>query len=198
MTNYFTKELNTKDQKKSARFAEEVEKIKSEIKQLKEQQTKANTRIPEIKRELSQLVTDVDVITNDSKRKKVLKDKAKLQEELNEWELYAAMDIDSYKAKRLDGIYELGVQAAKEYREYSDQAMQLLIAVRKELDDKEQEVMAAKNRLHPFVKYQSTVITMRNKRQAEKLKAEREEQKKKTIHVDSNGNQIVGTMNWSD
>lgn len=198
MTNYFTKELNTKDQKKSARFAEEVEKIKSEIKQLKEQQTKANTRIPEIKKELSQLVTDVDVITNDSKRKKVLKDKAKLQEELNEWELYAAMDIDSYKAKRLDGIYELGVQAAKEYREYSDQAMQLLIAVRKELDDKEQEVMAAKNRLHPFVKYQSTVITMRNKRQAEKLKAEREEQKKKTIHVDSNGNQIVGTMNWSD
>lgn len=198
MTNYFTKELNTKDQKKSARFAEEVEKIKSEIKQLKEQQTKANTRIPEIKRELSQLVTDVDVITNDSKRKKVLKDKAKLQEELNEWELYAAMDIDSYKAKRLDGIYELGVQAAKEYREYSDQAMQLLIAARKELDDKEQEVMAAKNRLHPFVKYQSTVITMRNKRPAEKLKAEREEQKKKTIHVDSNGNQIVGTMNWSD
>lgn len=196
MTNYYTKELSTDNQKKGLRFAEEVQKIKADTSQLKEQQDKANKRIPEIKTELSRLVTDVEVITNDSKRRKVLKDKAKLQDELNELELYSVMDIDRYKDTRLDAIYELGLQAAQEYRDYTERTKSLLSAAKKEYNEKEQEVMTARNSLHPFVMYQNTVNTLRQKKRVAEIEKEQEEESKKTIHVDSSGNEIVGKVSW--
>ncbi|WP_225743664.1 hypothetical protein [Marinilactibacillus sp. Marseille-P9653] len=196
MTNYYTKELNTDNQKKSFKFAEEVQKIKTDAAQLTAQKEKANQRIPEIKTELSQLVTDVDVITNDSKRKKVLKDKAILQEELNELELYSVMDIERYKQKRLKGLYSLGEQAQQEYRAYDEQATELLRVARAELQEKEQEIISAKNRFHPFIKYEATFNSLLQEERREQAIKEKENKNKKTIHVDSAGNEVIGTFNW--
>ncbi|WP_027108571.1 hypothetical protein [Lacticigenium naphthae] len=200
MTNYYTKELNVKNHKKVKQFAGEVDRVIAEVVTLKQKKELSSERIPAIKEALTHLVTDVDIINDEGKRKLVLKRKRELQDELDELELFAHMDIESYKQKQLDPLLELGEEASKEYREYSDRTDTLLKEAREELKEKETEILLAR-RDHSFNKYSKYYDEMKQKARVEQVKAEREKEKikneqAKIIHVDKDGNEIVGRVNW--
>lgn len=194
MTKYYEKELNVKDQKKSVKFAEEVEKVTAEAKKLKEQKELSKARIPEIKRLMSILVTDVDVITNPIKRMKVLSDKKKLQEELDEQELFAVMNVEVYRSNKLQELYDLGEEANREYSRYVGKADELLEQLKKEFEEKKQEILTARSYSHPFYKHTGLVMELRGRKLKAKEQKEKEEKDKKTIHVDADGNEIIGSL----
>ena len=93
------KELNVKELKKSAEFNSKYDAVANEIQRLKARKEQAKEDIVTIKSALSHLVTDVEVLTDEKKRKEVLAKKAQLNEQLAEAELFAQMDIESYKQK---------------------------------------------------------------------------------------------------
>ncbi|UJF14987.1 hypothetical protein LZ578_08200 [Jeotgalibaca sp. MA1X17-3] len=197
---YFEKELTLKGQKNSYKFAEEVEKVVAEVKQLQEKKAEALQQIPLIKKEMQNLVTDVDILTNETERKKLLKNKRELQEQLDELELFAPMNIEAYKVKKLNKLYELGEQASSEYRAYDGMVMRIVEEAEQELEDKKQELFHARNNLHPFIKYYSLQSDMRNKENAKREQAERVEAEqnktKKTLEFDKHGNQVGGLFTW--
>ena len=103
------KELNVKELKKSAEFNSKYDAVANEIQRLKARKEQAKEDIVTIKSALSHLVTDVEVLTDEKKRKEVLAKKAQLNEQLAEAELFAQMDIESYKQKKLDQLHEEGI-----------------------------------------------------------------------------------------
>lgn len=195
MTNHYTKELDTKNQKKSKKYAEELDKISAEIRTLKQKKEEAMARIPAIEKELTQLVTDVDVITDDKKRKEVLKHKRELQDELDELELFANMNIETYKINKVDELHSLGEEAAKEYREYDKKITALHQQAKEELKEKKSELFKARGN-HIFKRCDRSYSESLNRKRAKEFEKEREQkrlekEKAQVIHVDADGSPII-------
>lgn len=197
---YYAKELTLKGQKKSYKFSEEVEKVLAEVRQLKDKKAEALKQIPLIKKEMANLVTDVDILTNETERKKLLSNKRRLQEQLDELELFAPMNVEAYKNKKLHELHELGEQASEEYRAYCGMTDQMLKEAKQEFEDKKSELLQARNNLHPFISYEKLQWDMRTKKNVERMKEEQEKEKKnknkKVLEFDKHGNQIGGLFDW--
>ena len=102
MTKHFTKELDTSKETKALEYIKEIENIKAIVADLNRKKKEAIERVPLLEAELRELVTDVEVVTNDSKRKKALKRKVELQDELNELEMFAEMNVEAYETKQYE------------------------------------------------------------------------------------------------
>lgn len=176
MANYYEKELDFSGQKKTHQMVEIIKGIKQEVVQLKVKKEAAQSEIPAIKEALDNLVTDVEVITNDKERKKVLDKKKALQEELNELELFGNMDIERYSKRKLASHQALGLEAENEYRAYSNMVSVLVDEARKELKDKEHELLSHRNSLHPYNSIRNTADKLA---QNERSRIKSEEEKKK-------------------
>ena len=139
------KELNVKELKKSAEFNSKYDAVANEIQRLKARKEQAKEDIVTIKSELSHLVTDVEVLTDEKKRKEVLAKKAQLNEQLAEAELFAQMDIESYKQKKLDQLHDEGIEAMQEHKEFIDRADALLDEYQAEYEANKQLILAIRN-----------------------------------------------------
>ena len=139
------KELNVKELKKSAEFNSKYDAVANEIQRLKARKEQAKEDIVTIKSALSHLVTDVEVLTDEKKRKEVLAKKAQLNEQLAEAELFAQMDIESYKQKKLDQLHDEGIEAMQEHKEFIDRAGALLDEYQAEYEANKQLILAIRN-----------------------------------------------------
>ncbi|MFZ2271330.1 MAG: hypothetical protein WAV59_07115 [Trichococcus flocculiformis] len=139
------KELNVKELKKSAEFNSKYDAVANEIQRLKARKEQAKEDIVTIKSALSHLVTDVEVLTDEKKRKEVLAKKAQLNEQLAEAELFAQMDIESYKQKKLDQLHDEGIEAMQEHKEFIDRADALLDEYQAEYEANKQLILAIRN-----------------------------------------------------
>ena len=139
------KELNVKELKKSAEFNSKYDAVANEIQRLKARKEQAKEDIVTIKSALSHLVTDVEVLTDEKKRKEVLAKKAQLNEQLAEAELFAQMDIESYKQKKLDQLHDKGIEAMQEHKEFIDRADALLDEYQAEYEANKQLILAIRN-----------------------------------------------------
>lgn len=151
---YFEKELTIENEKKAHEYNEKIAAIKAELAQLKIKKEEAKTKVPELREEITTLVTDVEVVTNPIKRKSVLKKKRELQEELDEWELFAGMNIEAYETKCYEELAELGKEAHKEKEAYIAKVYELrneMVQVHKE---QMAEINQALNNRHPFYRYE--------------------------------------------
>ena len=139
------KELNVKELKKSAEFNSKYDAVANEIQRLKARKEQAKEDIVTIKSALSHLVTDVEVLTDEKKRKEVLAKKAQLNEQLAEAELFAQMDIESYKQKKLDQLHDEGIEAMQEHKEFIDRADALLDEYQAEYEANKLLILAIRN-----------------------------------------------------
>lgn len=151
---YFEKELTFNNEKKAHEYNEKIAAIKAEVAQLKIKKEEAKTKVPALEEQITTLVTDVEVVTNPIKRKSVLKKKRELQEELDEWELFAGMNIEAYETKCYEELAELGKEAHKEKEAYIAKVYELrneMVQVHKE---QMAEINQALNNRHPFYRYE--------------------------------------------
>ena len=71
--------------------------------------------------------------------------KAQLNEQLAEAELFAQMDIESYKQKKLDQLHDEGIEAMQEHKEFIDRADALLDEYQAEYEANKQLILAIRN-----------------------------------------------------
>lgn len=150
---YFEKELTFNNEKKAHEYNEKIAAIKAEVAQLKIKKEEAKTKVPELKEQITTLVTDVEVVTNAIKRKSALKKKRELQEELDEWELFAGMNIEAYETKCYEELAELGHEAKKEKELYEKKVYELKNEMERVHKEQMAEINQALNNRHPFYRY---------------------------------------------
>ncbi|UJF15004.1 hypothetical protein LZ578_08285 [Jeotgalibaca sp. MA1X17-3] len=178
MTNYYEKELDFTGQTKTHQMAEIIKGIRQEVSQLKAKKEEAQAKMPAIKEALNNLVTDVEIITNDKERKKVLDKKKALQEELNELELFANMNIERYSERKLASHQALGLEAEKEYRAYYNMVSVLVDEARQEMEDKEHELLSHRNSLHPYNSIRTTIDKLAGNERS-RIRAEEEKRRQR-------------------
>lgn len=139
------KELNTNVLKKSLDFNNKYSAVEKEIKQLQNRKEAAAKEVVSIKNALAHLITDVEVLTDESKRKAVLARQAELNAQLAEAELFTNMDIASYKAKKLDELHDLGSEVMKEYADFNKKVDDLLDEYQKEYEDNKNLILSIRN-----------------------------------------------------
>ena len=179
MTKHFTKELDTSKETKALEYIKEIENIKAIVADLNSKKKEAIERIPQLKRELTELVTDVEIVTNDSKRKKALKRKSELQDELNELEMFAEMNVEAYETKQYEQHNALGLEARRERASYEERVRAIRDEVEQTHKEQMQELRNALNRAHPFYRYEKEYErgTARERREQQRVKSLQEKAK---------------------
>lgn len=193
MTKHFTKELDTSKETKALEYVKEVENIKAIVADLNRKKKEAIERVPLLEAELRELVTDVEIVTNDSKRKKALKRKAELQDELNELEMFAEMNVEAYETKQYEELTQLGTEARRERAEYEARVRQLRDEVEQLHKEQMNEITSALNRSHPFYRYEKEYErgTLRARRERQRQKSiEHSKKMSRTPLYDADGKEI--------
>lgn len=193
MTKHFTKELDTSKETKAIEYVKEVENIKAIVADLNRKKKDAIERVPLLETELRELVTDVEIVTNDSKRKKALKRKTELQDELNELEMFAEMNVEAYETKQYEELTQLGTEARRERAEYEARVRELRDEVEQLHKEQMNEINSALNKSHPFYRYEKEYErgTLRARRERQRQESiEHSKKMSRTPLYDTDGNKI--------
>lgn len=146
---YFEKELDFSSQEHSYQFAEELKRIDEEVKHLESLKRNAKEKIPSLTKKKKDKVTNVVMVTDEKERKKVIEQRRKLQDEIEELELYLDLDIEQYRKEQQDKLVELAKLAEQEKREYDQTKNALLEKAKQEFEEKKDEIIVA-GYGHPF------------------------------------------------
>ena len=122
-----------------------------------------------------------------------MKRKSELQDELNELEMFAEMNVEAYETKQYEELTQLGTEARRERAEYETRVRELRDEVEQLHKEQMNEITSALNNSHPFYRYEKEYKRGTQRERRERQRKESIEHSKKMSRVslyDTDGEEI--------